>query len=196
MREYLPSAAGQAAMRHISGPVERYWDVSSRTARGASGHGPQRAARASVCPVNATYYNDTPEAQVYNRCVGTRFCANNCPYTVRFFTWYTPDWPSPLNEQLNPDVSLRTSGIMGKCTFCVHRIRRAQDTAKDEKRVVRDGEIQPACAQACPAKVMVFGDLSDPDSEVSLLANARRGFRLLEELSTRPRVVYLKEADA
>ena len=85
---------------------------------------------------------------------------------------------------------------MEKCTFCVQRIRRAQDTAKDEKRAVRDGEIQPACAQACPAKVLVFGDLSDPESQVSRLANSRRGFRLLEELGTRPRVVYLKEADA
>ena len=85
---------------------------------------------------------------------------------------------------------------MEKCTFCVHRIRRAQDTAKDEQRPVRDGEIQPACAQACPAKVLVFGDLSDPDSEVSRVANSRRAFRLLEELGTRPRVVYLKEADS
>ena len=117
-----------------------------------------------VCPVNATYHTpDGLNAQVYNRCVGTRFCANNCPYTVRYFTWFTPEWPSPLNEQLNPDVSIRTSGIMEKCTFCVQRIRRAQDTAKDETRAVRDGEIQPACAQACPAKVLVFGDLSDPE---------------------------------
>ena len=150
-----------------------------------------------VCPVNATYHTpDGLNAQIYNRCVGTRFCANNCPYTVRYFTWFTPEWPSPLNEQLNPDVSLRTSGIMEKCTFCVQRIRRAQDTAKDETRAVRDGEIQPACAQACPAKVLVFGDLSDPNSEVSRLAHSRRGYRLLEELGTRPRVVYLKEADA
>jgi len=85
---------------------------------------------------------------------------------------------------------------MEKCTFCVQRIRRTQDTAKDEERPVRDGEIQPACAQACPAKVLVFGDLSDPNSEVSRLAHSRRGYRLLEELGTRPRVVYLKEAGA
>jgi len=85
---------------------------------------------------------------------------------------------------------------MEKCTFCIQRIRRAEDTAKDEQRPVRDGEIKTACQQACPAKVLVFGDLSDPESEVSKLAESRRGFRLLEELGTRPRVVYLKEADA
>ncbi len=150
-----------------------------------------------VCPVNATYHTpDGLNAQVYNRCVGTRFCANNCPYTVRFFTWFTPSWESPLNEQLNPDVSIRTSGIMEKCTFCVQRIRRAQDTAKDEKRAVRDGEIKPACAQACPAKVIVFGDMSDENSEVSRLARSSRGHRLLEELGTRPRVVYLSGGEA
>src|SRR5258706_11182401 len=150
-----------------------------------------------VCPVYATYHTDEGlNAQVYNRCVGTRYCANNCPYTVRFFTWFTPSWPSPLNEQLNPDVSIRTSGIMEKCTFCVQRIRRAEDKAKDEKRAVKDGDIQTACQQACPAKVFVFGDMSDPESEVSKLAEGRRGFRLLEELGTRPRVVYLKEGNS
>jgi molybdopterin-containing oxidoreductase family iron-sulfur binding subunit len=101
-----------------------------------------------------------------------------------------------LNEQLNPDVSIRTSGIMEKCTFCVQRIRRAQDTAKDENRAVKDGEIKPACAQACPAKVIVFGDLSDEHSEVSRLSRSNRGHRLLEELGTRPRVVYLNGGEA
>jgi molybdopterin-containing oxidoreductase family iron-sulfur binding subunit len=181
--------------------VERYWEgefpnIRARFMPVMCQHC-DAAPCEPVCPVNATYHTeDGLNAQVYNRCVGTRFCANNCPYTVRYFTWFTPEWPSPLNEQLNPDVSIRTSGIMEKCTFCVQRIRRAQDTAKDEERAVRDGEIQPACAQACPAKVLVFGDLSDPNSQVSQLANSRRGFRLLEELGTRPRVVYLKEADA
>jgi Fe-S-cluster-containing dehydrogenase component len=147
-----------------------------------------------VCPVYATYH--TPEglnAQLYNRCVGTRFCANNCPYTVRFFNWFDPDWPVPLDEQLNPDVSIRPSGVMEKCTFCIQRIHRAQDTAKDEQRPVRDGEVKPACAQACPADAMVFGDLTDPNSRVSKLAASRRAFRLLEELGTRPRVIYLKQ---
>lgn len=146
-----------------------------------------------VCPVYATYH--TPEglnAQVYNRCIGTRYCANNCPYTVRFFTWFDPHWPEPLNEQLNPDVSIRSSGVMEKCTFCVHRIRRAEDTAKDEDRAVRDGEVTTACSQACPAEAIVFGDLSDPNSRVSKLARNRRAFRLLEELGTQPRVIYLK----
>jgi molybdopterin-containing oxidoreductase family iron-sulfur binding subunit len=101
-----------------------------------------------------------------------------------------------LEEQLNPDVSVRTSGIMEKCTFCVQRIHKAQDRAKDENREVRDGEIQPACAQSCPAEAMVFGDLSNPNSKVSRLAKSNRGFRLLEELGTRPRVIYLKEGDS
>jgi molybdopterin-containing oxidoreductase family iron-sulfur binding subunit len=109
-------------------------------------------------------------------------------------TWFDPEWPAPLDEQLNPDVSIRTSGIMEKCTFCVQRIRRARDVAKDEEREIRDGDVQPACGQACPAQAIVFGDLSDPNSRVSRLASSRRGFHLLEELGTRPRVVYLKEA--
>ena len=133
-----------------------------------------RALRAGVSGERDLHTPDGLNAQVYNRCVGTRFCANNCPYTVRYFTWFTPEWPSPLNEQLNPDVSIRTSGIMEKCTFCVQRIRRAQDIAKDEERGVRDGEIQPACAQACPAKVLVFGDMSDPTAR-SLNWPARAG---------------------
>ena len=198
----LSDEAESAAGRSISWiRIERYWegdypDVKVKFIPVLCQHC-SKAPCEPVCPVYASYHTpDGLNAQVYNRCVGTRFCANNCPYTVRYFTWFTPEWPSPLNEQLNPDVSIRTSGIMEKCTFCVQRIRRAQDTAKDETRAVRDGEIQPACAQACAAKVLVFGDLRDPDSEVSRLTNSRRGYRLLEELGTRPRVVYLREADA
>jgi len=130
--------------------------------------------------------------QVYNRCVGTRFCANNCPYTVRFFNFFAPAWDEPLNYQLNPDVSVRMSGVMEKCTFCVQRIQKVQGIAKDERRAVRDGEIQPACAQACPAEAIVFGDRSDPESRVSLLGRSGRRFQLLEDLGTQPRVVYLK----
>jgi len=146
-----------------------------------------------VCPVFATYHN--PEGlnvQVYNRCVGTRFCANNCPYTVRFFNFFAPAWDEPLNYQLNPDVSVRMSGVMEKCTFCVQRIQKVQGIAKDERRAVRDGEIQPACAQACPAEAIVFGDRGDPESRVSLLSRSGRRFQLLEDLGTQPRVVYLK----
>ncbi|RMG50556.1 MAG: 4Fe-4S dicluster domain-containing protein [Acidobacteria bacterium] len=147
-----------------------------------------------VCPVYATYHN--PEglnAQVYNRCIGTRFCANNCPYTVRVFNWFDHQWERPLDEQLNPDVSIRTRGMMEKCTFCVQRIRRARHQAEDEGRDIRDGEVQPACVQSCPTEAMVFGDLDDPDSRASQRARSRRAFRLLEELGTEPSVIYLKE---
>jgi Fe-S-cluster-containing dehydrogenase component len=146
-----------------------------------------------VCPVYATYH--TPEglnAMVYARCIGTRYCANNCPYTVRFFNWFSPDFPEPLERQLNPDVSVRSAGIMEKCTFCVQRIQDAQDVAKDEDREVRDGEIRTACSQSCPAEAIVFGDLDDPDSRVSELAEMARAQRLLEDLSTEPSVIYLR----
>lgn len=149
-----------------------------------------------VCPVYATYHN--PEGlntQIYNRCIGTRFCANACPYTVRFFNWFDPRWDEPLNQQLNPDVAVRGKGVMEKCTFCIQRISRARDRAKDENRPIKDGEVQPACAQACPANAMMFGDLEDPNSNVAKLAESRRRFHLLEELGTKPKVIYLKQAD-
>ncbi len=146
-----------------------------------------------VCPVYATYKN--PEGlnvQVYNRCVGTRYCGNNCPYQVRFFNFFAPEWPEPLALQLNPDVSIRMGGVMEKCTFCIQRIKRTKDGAKEENRPVADGEIQPACAQSCPAEAMVFGDLNDPESKVSRLAGGGRSSRLLEELGTQPKVFYLQ----
>jgi molybdopterin-containing oxidoreductase family iron-sulfur binding subunit len=149
-----------------------------------------------VCPVYATYHNhEGLNAQVYNRCVGTRFCANNCPYSVRYFNWFDPHWDGPLQEQLNPDVAVRVNGIMEKCTFCIQRIRHARDQAQDENRPIRDGDVQPACAQSCPAEAMVFGDLEDPESRVSRRAGSNRAFHLLGELGTKPRVIYLKEAD-
>ena len=146
-----------------------------------------------VCPVYATYH--TPEglnAMVYARCIGTRYCANNCPYTVRFFNWFSPDFPQPLERQLNPDVSVRSAGIMEKCTFCVQRIQGAQDVAKDEDREVRDGEIRTACSQSCPAEAIIFGDLDDPESRVSEYAQQARATKLLEELSTEPSVIYMR----
>jgi Fe-S-cluster-containing dehydrogenase component len=148
-----------------------------------------------VCPVYATYKN--PEGlnvQVYNRCVGTRYCANNCPYSVRFFNWFDPVWPSPLDLQHNPDVSIRMGGVMEKCTFCIQRIKKAEWEAKEEKRALADGDFQPACAQSCPAEAMVFGDLNDPESRVSRLASTGRSSQLLEELGTQPKVFYLKKA--
>jgi len=146
------------------------------------------------CPVYATYHN--PEGlnvQVYNRCVGTYTCATYCPYDVRRFNWFTFKRPKPLDEQLNPDVTVREMGVMEKCTFCIQRIRVAKDRAKDDgRRKVRDGEVKPACMQSCPTKAIAFGDLNDPDSEVSKLAKSPRRYNLLGELNTKPSVIYLK----
>ena len=149
-----------------------------------------------VCPVNATYQN--PEGlnvQIYNRCIGTRYCAVNCPYTVRYLNWHAPKWVEPLSLQLNPDVSIRPAGVIEKCTFCSQRIKRAKLDADTEGRDLADGDVQPACVQSCPAEAMAFGDLSDPASKVSRLAGSRRAQQLLGELGTKPRVFYLQRAD-
>lgn len=149
-----------------------------------------------VCPAYATYHN--PEgisAMVYNRCVGTRYCGNNCPYSVRMFNWTEPDWPTPLDQQLNPDVTVREKGVMEKCSFCFQRIRRAEERAGAEGRELAPDEFTTACAQACPPKAIVFGNVNDPNWTVSKMRNDPRGFRLLEELGTEPAVVYLKSVD-
>lgn len=147
----------------------------------------------SVCPVFATYHSEEGlNAQIYNRCIGTRYCGSACPYKVRVFNWFDPEFPEPLAEQLNPYVTVRSRGIIEKCTFCVQRIRRSKEVAHAEDRPVADGEIQPACVQTCPPEALVFGDLNDPDSRVSQLARSRRSFRLLDQLGTAPVVIYLK----
>jgi molybdopterin-containing oxidoreductase family iron-sulfur binding subunit len=146
-----------------------------------------------VCPVYASYHTpDGLNAQVYNRCIGVRYCGNNCPYIARQFNWFDPHWDPPLQEQLNPDVSVRQNGIMEKCTFCVQRIRKAKAQAESEGRRVRDGEVVPACVQSCPTSALVFGDRNDPNSQVSSMARNDRGFRLLESLGTDPAITYLK----
>ena len=153
-----------------------------------------------VCPVFATYHTpDGLNAQVYNRCVGTRYCSNNCPYKVRYFNWFDYQerndpafaWPDPLHWQLNPDVTVRPKGVMEKCTFCIQRIRGAQHEAHMSGAPLRDGDVVTACQQSCPADAIVFGDLNDPGSRVSQLAVDGRGYHVLEGLNTRPAVTYL-----
>jgi anaerobic selenocysteine-containing dehydrogenase/Fe-S-cluster-containing dehydrogenase component len=147
-----------------------------------------------VCPVFAAYRTEEGlNGQVYNRCVGTRYCGNNCPYHVRRFNWWNYEIPAPLEVQLNPDVTVRQLGIMEKCTMCIQRIVVGKDRARDEKRLVRDGEIQTACQQTCPAQAITFGNLKDERSEVSKLAHAPRAYHVLEEIGTRPSVAYLKK---
>ena len=180
--------------------IERYWEgefpnVKARFLPVLCQHC-NNAPCEPVCPVYATYHTiDGLNAQIYNRCIGTRYCANNDPWNVRFFNFYDPNWPETLRNQLNTDVTVRSKGIMEKCTFCVQRIRRAQRDAKNQGRPLRDLEFQPACAQACPTNTLIFGDLSDPESTVSRLAQDERHYLLLGELGTEPSVIYLKKVD-
>jgi molybdopterin-containing oxidoreductase family iron-sulfur binding subunit len=145
-----------------------------------------------VCPVYATYHNEEGlNAMVYNRCVGTRYCSNNCSYKVRRFNWVEFDFPEPLNWQLNPNVTKRTSGVMEKCTFCVQRITEAKDRAKDEGRPVADGEVKPACVQSCPTDALVFGDLNDPSSRVRRMQSRDTSYKILDHhLNTQPAISY------
>jgi Fe-S-cluster-containing dehydrogenase component/anaerobic selenocysteine-containing dehydrogenase len=146
-----------------------------------------------VCPVFAAVHNEQGlNAQIYNRCIGTRFCNNNCPYKVRRFNWFDPVWREPLHIQLNPDVTARCRGVMEKCTFCIQRIHYHERQAKVEGRPLRDGEVQPACVQSCPTRAFVFGDLMQEGSEVSKLLEHPRRYQLLKELNTKPAVIYLK----
>ena len=148
----------------------------------------------SVCPVYATYHTDEGlNAQIYNRCVGTRYCSNNCPYKVRRFNWFMPEFEAPLQLQLNPDVTARSDGVMEKCSFCVQRIQDGKERARDEDRPVRDGDVSPACAQSCPAQAIVFGDMNDPASRVSQLSADARAYHALAVFNTRPAVTYLKK---
>jgi len=184
--------------------IERYWETLD-----ASHAGPvdvrflpmmcQHCGNAPcepVCPVYAAYH--TPEGvngQVYNRCVGTRYCANNCPYKVRVFNWFGySDVPEPMNWAYNPDVTVRGEGVMEKCSFCTQRIRQAQNRAVVEGRAVRDGDIVTACQQSCPAEAIVFGDIRDPQSRVAQVSDNERTYRVLDYLiNTQPGVNYLKK---
>ncbi len=182
--------------------IERYWEgeypnVKARFIPVMCQHC-GNAPCEPVCPVYATYHTpDGLNAQVYNRCIGTRYCANNCPWNVRFFNYWDPPnrIPETLRNQLNPDVSVRSKGTMEKCTFCVQRIRRAEREAKSDGRTVQDGEFQPACAQACPTNTLVFGNLNDESGKAAQMAADHRHYRMLENLGTDPAVIYLKKVD-
>lgn len=171
----------------------------------------------TVCPVGATNHTeDGLNSQIYNRCIGSRYCSANCPYKVRYFNWYNyPEqeeaWPAPLQMQLNPDLTVRTKGVMEKCTFCKQRTYAARNAARTEGRPIQDGEVQTACQQACPTGAISFGNMNDPESRVAKQwktqrvelgkesqakdeeqDNKLRGYRVLEELRPYPSVMYLE----
>ncbi len=183
--------------------VERYFEHNQRTGRLETYYTPQMCQQCEnagcepVCPVFATYHTpDGLNAMIYNRCVGTRFCANNCIFGMRRFNWRSYVFPFPLNYQLNPSVSVRVKGVMEKCTFCEHRIKEAKDLAKDQHRLISDGELQTACQQACPADAIIFGNLMDEHSEVrKRKEKTERGYVQLEEFNYQPAITYLKKVN-
>lgn len=199
--------------------IERYWEgeypnVKARFIPVLCQHC-ENAPCEPVCPVYATYHNpDGLNVQIYNRCIGTRYCINNCPYQARFFNFWQPTWPARLENQLNPDVTVRTRGITEKCTFCIQRIRRAEltvervDGGQLNDQNMEQGNYTPACVQACPTSALMFGDQLDTNSQVRPYfddVNAHgplneeerstRGYRLLEEMATKPSIIYLKKVD-
>ena len=160
----------------------------------------EKAPCEPVCPVYAAYHTpDGLNGQIYNRCVGTRYCANNCPYKVRYFNWWDyaqPGqprfaFPGTLNWQLNPEVTVRAKGVMEKCTFCVQRIRWAQTDARVRGTTVTDDQVQPACAQTCPSAAITFGDAKNAAGRVSAAKQDPRGYRVFEILNTEPGITYL-----
>jgi molybdopterin-containing oxidoreductase family iron-sulfur binding subunit len=146
-----------------------------------------------VCPVRATYINDEGiVGQIYARCIGCRYCGNACPYTVKYFNWYGPEWADSEHRHLNPDVSVRPKGVMEKCTFCHHRLQQARENARAEDRELLEEDYQPACAEICPTRAIAFGDLDNRNHQVATLKEDPRAMRLLEDLGTLPKVYYLR----
>jgi molybdopterin-containing oxidoreductase family iron-sulfur binding subunit len=149
----------------------------------------------TVCPVLATVHStEGLNQQVYNRCVGTRYCANNCPYKTRRFNWFEyPREDALQNLSLNPDVTVRTRGVMEKCSMCVQRIQDVKSEARRLGKPLADGMIRTACQQSCPSGAIVFGDLNDPSSEVAQLVGGGRAYAVLAELNVKPAVTYLAD---
>jgi Fe-S-cluster-containing dehydrogenase component len=204
--------------------IERYWDEENREFpdQGAQFlpmlcQQCEAAPCETVCPVGATNHTeDGLNSQIYNRCIGSRYCSANCPYKVRYFNWYnyptTEDvWPAPMEMQLNPDLTVRGKGVMEKCTFCKQRTYAARNNAKTEERKIRDGEVQTACQQACPTNAISFGNLFDPESRVAKQwehqrveldkeeqakdlgePSELRGYRVFEYLRPFPSIMYLE----
>jgi molybdopterin-containing oxidoreductase family iron-sulfur binding subunit len=153
----------------------------------------------SVCPVFATYHNEEGlNGMIYNRCIGTRYCANNCPYKVRRYNYFDNQitkWPDPMRLMLNPDVTVRGQGVMEKCTYCIQRVQEARQVAKNEGRAIRDGEVVTACQQSCPTQAITFGNLRDRESAASKQQENKRGYHALHVLNTRPGTTYLAKVD-
>jgi molybdopterin-containing oxidoreductase family iron-sulfur binding subunit len=204
--------------------VERYWDEDNREFpdQGAQFlpmmcQQCEAAPCETVCPVGATNHTeDGLNSQIYNRCIGSRYCSANCPFKVRYFNWYdypTTEnvWPEPMQQQLNPDLTVRGKGVMEKCTFCKQRTYAARNIARNEGRKIQDGEVQTACQQACPTNAISFGNLIDPESKVAKQWEQQRveldkeeqakdlgepsnlrGYRIFEHLRPYPSVMYLE----
>lgn len=149
-----------------------------------------------VCPVGATYLAEGGfVAQIYGRCIGCRYCAAACPYSVKTFNWFSPEWDEQRTKYVNPDVSLRPAGVVEKCSFCHHRYLIAKEKAKLEERSLREQDYRVACQDACPADAVYFGDLDDETTMVYGLSRSTRAWRMLEDLGTEPKVYYLLKGD-